>query len=121
MCWFLLWALLAGSTPSSHRFISASERHYIESSVAVCESEKRDIPWRLLLLSPCVWAIAVAHFCNNWGVYTLLTCMPTYLANIGILPGTNVSKLVLCIVTCTDQSLYRLLCSMEYTLVCHMQ
>eukprot|EP00731_Ephydatia_muelleri_P011094 Em0005g1680a len=89
VCWFLLWALLAGSTPSSHRFISASERDYIECSVAVCKSEERHTPWRRLLLSPHVWAIAVAHFCNNWGVYTLMTCMPTFLANIGVLPGTE--------------------------------
>lgn len=31
-----------------------------------------------MLLSPAVWAIIIAHFCNNWGFYTLLTCMPTF-------------------------------------------
>jgi len=36
-------------------------------------------PWFDILLSPAVWAIIIAHFCNNWGFYTLLTCMPTYL------------------------------------------
>lgn len=36
------------------------------------------IPWLHILTSPAVWAIIIAHFCNNWGFYTLLTCMPTY-------------------------------------------
>ena len=36
------------------------------------------VPWLHILISPAVWAIVIAHFCNNWGFYTLLTCMPTY-------------------------------------------
>lgn len=30
------------------------------------------------MTSPSVWAIIVAHFCSNWGNYTLLTCIPSY-------------------------------------------
>lgn len=29
-----------------------------------------------------VYAIAVAHFCNNWGTYTLLLCLPTYFKEV---------------------------------------
>ncbi len=29
-----------------------------------------------------VWAIIVGHFCNNWGFYNLLTCLPSYLNNV---------------------------------------
>ena len=36
------------------------------------------IPWLHILISPAVWAIIIAHFCDNWGFSTLLTCMPTY-------------------------------------------
>lgn len=36
------------------------------------------IPWFQIMTSPSVWAIVVAHFCNNWGNYTLLTCIPSY-------------------------------------------
>ena len=35
-------------------------------------------PWAQILMSPPVWAIVIAHFCKNWGFYTLLACMPTY-------------------------------------------
>ena len=30
------------------------------------------------MTSPAVWAMIIAHFCNNWGAYTLLTCIPSY-------------------------------------------
>ena len=93
MCWFMLWALLAGSTPASHKYISARERHYIESTVIVGKTKEMRTPWLRILMSPHVWAIAVAHFCGNWGVYTLMTCMPTFLANIGVLPENGVSNL----------------------------
>jgi len=29
-----------------------------------------------------VWAVAIAHFTNNWGYYMLLTCLPKYLKEI---------------------------------------
>ena len=28
---------------------------------------KVEIPWRLLLTKPAVWALIVSHFCHNWG------------------------------------------------------
>lgn len=33
--WFILWALLANSTPATHPRISAVEKQYIESSLAL--------------------------------------------------------------------------------------
>ena len=37
-----------------------------------------DVPWRKFLASPPVWAVIVAHFCYNWGYYTLLAWLPSY-------------------------------------------
>lgn len=39
-------------------------------------------PWLKIATSLPVYATAVAHFCNNWGYYTLLTCLPSYLKYI---------------------------------------
>jgi len=36
------------------------------------------VPWGLFLRSAPVWAIIVAHFCYNWGYYTLLAWLPSY-------------------------------------------
>ncbi len=38
----------------------------------------RAIPWKGLLSLPCVWAVAVGHFCANWSLYMLLAWLPSY-------------------------------------------
>ncbi|KPJ21293.1 Vesicular glutamate transporter 1 [Papilio machaon] len=35
-----------------------------------------------MLTSPPVWAIVVAHFSENWGFYTLLTFLPTFMKDV---------------------------------------
>lgn len=37
------------------------------------------VPWRSIFTSLPVWAIVAAHFSENWGFYTLLTELPTYM------------------------------------------
>ncbi|KAI8472147.1 MAG: carbohydrate transporter [Monoraphidium minutum] len=36
------------------------------------------VPWRAFMTSRPVWAVTVAHFCFNWGYYTLLAWLPSY-------------------------------------------
>ncbi len=36
------------------------------------------MPWGVFLRSSPVWAIIVAHFCSNWGYYTLLAWLPSF-------------------------------------------
>ncbi|KAL0056199.1 hypothetical protein WJX82_008643 [Trebouxia sp. C0006] len=36
------------------------------------------VPWGLFAKSAPVWAIITAHFCFNWGYYTLLAWLPSY-------------------------------------------
>ena len=44
--------------------------------------QKYDTPWFAIFTSPAVWGIIVAHFCNNWGFYTFLTCLPSYFKEV---------------------------------------
>ena len=37
------------------------------------------VPWKAIFTSLPVWAIVVAHFSENWGFYTLLTELPSFL------------------------------------------
>jgi len=41
-------------------------------------SPDNEIPWKAFAKSPAVWAMVYAHFCGNWGHYTLLSWLPTY-------------------------------------------
>jgi len=40
------------------------------------------VPWSKIATSLPFWACAVAHFANNWGFYTLLTCLPKYMLDV---------------------------------------
>ncbi|GBG81564.1 hypothetical protein CBR_g32555 [Chara braunii] len=44
-------------------------------------SESEPVPWGAFFQSPAVWAMIYAHFCNNWGHYTLLAWLPTYFSD----------------------------------------
>lgn len=41
-------------------------------------AEKIHLPWGEFFRSLPVWAVTVAHFCFNWGYYTLLAWLPSY-------------------------------------------
>jgi len=47
------------------------------------------VPWRDFLRCRPVWAIIAAHFCYNWGYYTLLAWLPSYFE---LSLGLNVEK-----------------------------
>lgn len=47
------------------------------------------LPWGAFFTSAPVWAIIVAHFCFNWGYYTLLAWLPSYFE---LALGLNVEK-----------------------------
>ncbi|KAK3088049.1 hypothetical protein FSP39_013989 [Pinctada imbricata] len=78
--WFAVWMLVVHDTPAEHPRISKEEREYIEKSVGV--RERVTTPWKSIVTSPPLWAITASHFANNWGYYTMLTCLPTYMKNI---------------------------------------
>lgn len=40
------------------------------------------MPWRHILTSFPVWAVFVAQFCMDYGAYTMLSCLPTFLDGV---------------------------------------
>eukprot|EP00892_Ulva_mutabilis_P012793 jgi/Ulvmu1/9887/UM057_0043.1 len=49
----------------------------------------RKVPYGKFLKDPAVWAVITAHFCFNWGYYTLLAWLPSY---FDLALGLQVSK-----------------------------
>jgi len=82
--WFVFWWALAFSTPDSHPRISVEEKLFIESSLQKSAGKKgsQRIPWLSIICSTRVWAITVAHFCNNWVWYMVLTGLPSYFKDV---------------------------------------
>eukprot|EP00933_Yihiella_yeosuensis_P057796 TRINITY_DN57873_c0_g1_i1.p1 TRINITY_DN57873_c0_g1~~TRINITY_DN57873_c0_g1_i1.p1 ORF type:complete len:291 (+),score=43.39 TRINITY_DN57873_c0_g1_i1:84-875(+) len=70
--WALLWAVLGKD------YTPPSTQDSTENS-AKSKDDEVPIPWQQILTCPPLWGIVAAHFCHDWGMYALLTWMPTYL------------------------------------------
>eukprot|EP00056_Hartaetosiga_gracilis_P007296 m.106573 g.106573 ORF g.106573 m.106573 type:complete len:542 (-) comp12676_c0_seq1:125-1750(-) len=82
--WFVMWMYFAADNPSKDKWITDSERDYIEGSIIRTQGKDDNVsvPWKGIFSSLPVWSIVVNHTTNNWGFYTLLTCLPTYLNDV---------------------------------------
>ncbi|XP_031342397.1 sialin-like isoform X2 [Photinus pyralis] len=82
LLWFLCWWLLIADSPANDKYISQSELRYIQGSLGQQVNRKVKHPWKSIATSLPVWAIVVGHFSENWGFYTLLTQLPTFMKDI---------------------------------------
>ncbi|XP_074653837.1 sialin-like isoform X2 [Tubulanus polymorphus] len=83
--WLLFWIFLVYDTPSVHPRISDEEKEYILQSVGANtfkDAQNVKTPWLSFIKSPPLLAIVVAHVCNNWGNYTMMTSLPTYMKDV---------------------------------------
>ncbi|XP_013392278.1 vesicular glutamate transporter 3 [Lingula anatina] len=82
--WCILWFLLISDSPSEHPTISQEELEYIQYSMGYTDKQTQNLhpPWLKMATSVPVWAIICAHFAENWGFYTLLTSLPTFLHDV---------------------------------------
>ncbi|KAI0241731.1 Sialin [Lamellibrachia satsuma] len=81
----VIWVVLVSDSPETARKISSEERTYIMTSLKPeksADSRKRAMPWLSFLKSGPLWAIIVANFTSDWGLYTLLTNIPTYIRDV---------------------------------------
>uniref|UniRef100_A0A0P4WJ10 Sialin n=1 Tax=Scylla olivacea TaxID=85551 RepID=A0A0P4WJ10_SCYOL len=82
LLWSIVWFLLVFDQPDTHPRISQEEKKYIQSYCTAKKSQPVSIPWMSLVTSLPMWCLTLVHFGQNWGFYTLLTELPTYLNNI---------------------------------------
>jgi ACS family sodium-dependent inorganic phosphate cotransporter len=76
--WFAFWRVAVTASPDSHPAITEEERALIEAG-AGGDGDGGPAPrWTEFLKCGPVWAIIVAHFCNNWSLYVLLSWLPTF-------------------------------------------
>lgn len=45
-------------------------------------SQNEKVPWLSIITSPAVWAVIIANFSVDWGLYTILICIPKYFVEI---------------------------------------
>ncbi|XP_055627576.1 sialin [Toxorhynchites rutilus septentrionalis] len=79
--WFVAWIFLVKTSPEVDPWISSDEKEFILASLGRTEGKPEKIkhPWKGILTSMAVWALVASHVAENWGFYTLLTQLPTFL------------------------------------------
>ncbi|KAM3956534.1 putative inorganic phosphate cotransporter [Aphomia sociella] len=81
--WIVAYIFLGSDSPETSKIISEEEVLYIQRSLGrVGEQERYPTPWRQILTSVPFWAVIVAHCGQNWGFFTLMTEMPTYMSKV---------------------------------------
>lgn len=82
--WCGIWWLLAFDSPASHPRISQAERLYIESHVGntVVGDKGMAVPWKSIVTSAPVWAIAITTFGRIWVHYTFIIPGPMYMKTV---------------------------------------
>lgn len=79
--WYLVWLIMIRENPEKDPRCSQKERDYIKKSLGTTVNHEKppSPPWKEMFMSTAVWAIIFAHFAENWGYYTMLTQLPTFL------------------------------------------
>ncbi|KAG5684637.1 hypothetical protein PVAND_013857 [Polypedilum vanderplanki] len=84
--WSIIWMFYGSSSPADSRDkISVEERHFIESSLSehtTGDARVVETPWKQIFTSPAVISLVIAHSAHNWGFWTLLTEIPSYMKSI---------------------------------------
>jgi ACS family sodium-dependent inorganic phosphate cotransporter len=76
--WFVIWQFSVSHDPAHHPLITEAELAHIQHD-GEHESDAPAPSISAFLKSKAIWAIIVAHFCNNWSLYLLLSWLPTYI------------------------------------------
>jgi len=81
--WSAAWFVVGDSSPSTHPRISRSELRYWELESGMMQLVVRPpTPWRKLLTSLPVWALAVAFFAADRGLFTLVGWVPLFMHDV---------------------------------------
>ncbi len=76
--WLAAWMAKAADDPEQSSRVGEHERSLIRAGRPKTPLADR-IPWRRILAEKAVWAIVLAHLCNNFGFYIILLWLPSYL------------------------------------------
>lgn len=82
--WGIICLWFVVDSPEKHKSISKEERSFIEASlISTADSTVRlKTPWSKMACSVPLWALMLAHMANNWGFWSLLTLMPSFISGV---------------------------------------
>jgi MFS transporter, ACS family, solute carrier family 17 (sodium-dependent inorganic phosphate cotransporter), member 5 len=87
LVWVIIYYFYGASSPSECQDkISEEERQFIESSLSSGsgghDSSTIRTPWKKIFTSVPVISLVIAHSAHNWGFWTMLTEIPSYMKSV---------------------------------------
>nr|XP_014102803.1 putative inorganic phosphate cotransporter isoform X2 [Bactrocera oleae] len=87
--WSFVWWLWGADSPRRCKLITTKERNYIESALAMISksennatSAKLPTPWLSIFTSVPFWVLLIANCAYNFGYWTMMTQIPSYIKNV---------------------------------------
>ncbi|KAJ2948827.1 hypothetical protein O0L34_g5755 [Tuta absoluta] len=81
--WVAIYAFIGADSPQTSMVIGVEEQRYImESTGQTGDRTKLKTPWKSIFTCVPFLILMIAHGGQNWGFFTLITLMPTYMANV---------------------------------------
>lgn len=80
--WSIIWLLFGSNSPAEFSRISQAEQDYLEKTEGTSSSEKLPLPYKHISTSVPFIALLIVHCAHNYGYYTLLTEIPSYMSHI---------------------------------------
>lgn len=85
LVWAVAWFIFGANSPNDSKLIKENEKIFLQNSIGSkkgSDSENKSIPWKGIFTSVPFWALLFVHCCQNWGFWTLLTKIPTYMSTV---------------------------------------
>ena len=76
--WYYFWNKYITSSPGDSKTISKEELDYITNNAPASDAGDT-LPFKKWITNRPLWAIAVAHFCNNYTLFVFLSWLPTFI------------------------------------------
>ncbi|XP_026315259.1 putative inorganic phosphate cotransporter [Hyposmocoma kahamanoa] len=81
--WVAIYIFIGSSSPQSSTMISEKERNYIQKSLGHDGGHKKlPTPWKSVATSMPFICLTIAHCGFAWGLWTLMTEMPSYFSQV---------------------------------------
>jgi MFS transporter, ACS family, solute carrier family 17 (sodium-dependent inorganic phosphate cotransporter), other len=83
LCVALIWYYVVADSPDKHTTICKVEQEYIEKSLELLITKKRELPpITKIVTSLPFYALLFLHFSDVWGVFFLLTSAPMFMRQV---------------------------------------
>ncbi|KAM3956522.1 putative inorganic phosphate cotransporter [Aphomia sociella] len=81
--WTAIYVFIGSASPHVSGIISEEEKKYIQTSLGhVGEPKKLRTPWKSILTSLPFISLTIVHCGHNWGFWTLMTEIPSYMSQV---------------------------------------